>query len=103
MVREELIKRQLLEEVGGAAYLAAILNSVPDASQGTHYAGIVREKAMLRQLIAASNEILRDAYGPHEQADMVLDKAEKRIFEIAEKKVGQPMARWKTCCTKSSR
>ena len=52
-----------------------------------HYAGIVREKAMLRQLIAASNDILRDAYAPHEQADLVLDQAEKRIFEIAEKKV----------------
>jgi replicative DNA helicase len=46
---------------------------------------------MLRQLIAASNDILRDAYGPHEQADLVLDKAEKRVFEIAQKKVGQAM------------
>src|SRR5690606_12435517 len=48
----------------------------------------VREKALLRQLIGASNSILRDAYAPHEQAEMVLDKAEKRIFEIAQKKIG---------------
>ena len=85
---EELKKRQLLEEVGGAAYLGEILNSVPSAAHGAHYAGVVREKSLLRQLIAASNDILRDAYAPHEQADLVLDKAEKRIFDIAQKKVG---------------
>src|SRR5438067_725015 len=78
---------KLYEEIGGTQYLAAILSQVPSAAHGAHYAGIVREKALLRQLIAASNEILRDAYAPHEQADLVLDKAEKRIFDIAEKKV----------------
>src|SRR5437763_6579532 len=88
IVREELLKRQLLEEIGGVQYLAAILNSVPSAAHGTHYGGIVREKFLLRQLIAASNDILRSAYAPHEQADVVLDKAEKRIFDIAMKKVG---------------
>src|SRR4051812_134638 len=87
IVREELIKRQLLEEVGGAAYLGQLLGSVPSAAHGAHYAGIVREKALLRQLIAASNDILRDAYAPHEQAELVLDKAEKRIFDIAQQKV----------------
>src|SRR4030095_3513332 len=56
-------------------------------------AGAVRETALLRQLIAASNDILRDAYAPHEQADLVLDKAEKKIFEIAQKKVGGSMTR----------
>jgi len=88
IVREELVKRQLLDEIGGVAYLAQILSSVPSAAHGAHYGGIVREKALLRQLIAASNDILRDAYAPHEQADLVLDKAEKKIFEIAQKKVG---------------
>src|SRR5215207_5158076 len=89
ILREELIKRQLLDEVGGTQYLAAILSSVPSAAHGAHYAGIVREKALLRQLIAASNDILRDAYAPHEEATLVLDKAEKRIFEIAQKKIGK--------------
>src|SRR5205809_7335162 len=51
IVREELLKRQLLEEVGGVAYLGQILNSVPSSAHGAHYAGIVREKALLRQLI----------------------------------------------------
>jgi replicative DNA helicase len=87
IVREELIKRQLLDEIGGIEYLAAILNSVPNAANGVHYAGIVKEKALLRQLIGASTDILREAYSPHEKAETVLENAEKRIFQIAEKKV----------------
>ncbi|HSU69330.1 MAG TPA: replicative DNA helicase, partial [Tepidisphaeraceae bacterium] len=91
ILREELGKRQLLEEIGGVPYLVQILSTVPSSAHGAHYARIVKEKSMLRQLIAASNDILRDAYAPHEQADLVLDKAEKRIFEIAQKKVGGAM------------
>ena len=93
LVREDLIKRALYEEIGGTEYMAAILNKVPSAAHGAHYAGVVREKAMLRQLIAASNEILREAYAPHEQADIVLDNAEKKIFEIAQKKVSGAMTK----------
>src|SRR5215207_1018610 len=89
ILREELIKRGLFEEVGGREYLATIIGTVPSAAHGAHYASIVREKALLRQLIAASNDILRDAYAPHEEATLVLDKAEKRIFEIAQKKIGK--------------
>lgn len=92
ILRDELQKRQLLDEVGGTAYLGQILGSIPSSAHAKHYAHIVREKALLRQLIASSNEILRDAYAPHEKADLVLDKAEKRIFDIAEKKVGNAMA-----------
>src|SRR5690349_21010337 len=96
ILRDELGKRQLLEEVGGQAYIGQILNTVVSAAHGVHYAKIVREKALLRQLIAASNDILRDAYAPHEQADLVLDKAEKRIFEIASKKVGSQIVAMET-------
>src|SRR5436190_1867718 len=91
IVREELIKRQMLEEIGGTEYLGAILNSVPNAANGSHYAGIVREKALLRQLITASSEIIREAYAPHEAAEIVLDNAEKKIFAIAERKVSGQM------------
>jgi replicative DNA helicase len=88
ILREELSKRQLLDEIGGVPYLAQILNTVPSAAHGAHYAGIVREKSLLRQLISASNSILRDAYAPHERADLVVDKAEKQIFDIAQKRIG---------------
>jgi replicative DNA helicase len=91
IVREELIKHHLLDEIGGIEYLAAILSSVPNAANGAHYAGIVREKALLRQLISASSDILREAYSPHETAEVVLENAEKKIFQIAEKKVAGQM------------
>jgi replicative DNA helicase len=91
IVREEMIKRQLWEEVGGNDYMATLLSSVPSSAHGVHYAQIVREKFLLRQLIAASNDVLRDAYAPHEKAELVLDKAEKKIFEIAQKKIGSSM------------
>jgi replicative DNA helicase len=91
IVREELNKRGLLDEIGGTAYLATVVNTVPSAAHGVHYAGIVREKSLLRQLISASNEILRDSYGPQESAEIVLDKAEKRIFDIAQRKVSGAM------------
>src|SRR6202035_2670134 len=88
---ERLPPHSIEAEMCLLASLAHILNAVPSAAHGAHYASIVREKGMLRQLISASNEILRDAYAPHEQADLVLDKAEKKIFEIAQKKVGNAM------------
>jgi replicative DNA helicase len=91
IVFEELARTQLLEEVGGKGYIAQILGSVPSSAHGLHYATIVREKSLLRQLICAANDTLRDAYAPHDQADTVLDKAEKRFFAIAEKKVGNAM------------
>jgi replicative DNA helicase len=87
VVREELLKRGLLEDVGGTAYIGRLLNTVPTAAHGPHYARIVREKALLRSLISAASDCLRDAYAPYESADLILDRAEKRIFEIAERKV----------------
>lgn len=63
-LRAELMRAGLLEEIGGPEFLAAIMFSVPSAAHYAHYAGIVREKSLLRQLISASNEALRSAYAP---------------------------------------
>ena len=93
IVRDELIKRDKLEEVGGARFLADLLGSVPSAAHAKHYAEIVRDKAILRQLINASNRVLQDAYGSHESAHVVLEGAEKRFFEIAEQKVSGDMTK----------
>ena len=83
IVREELAKRQLLEEVGGTAYLAQILGSVPSSAHGAHYASIVREKALLRQLIAASNDILRGSWpcsvGMRENAPRPLESNDDEV------------------------
>ncbi len=91
ILREELSKRGQLEEIGGTAYLAEILNTVPSAANGLHYAEIVRDKFLLRQLISASNEAIREAYAPHDSVDVIVDRAEKRVFDIADKKVAGSM------------
>ncbi|MGC4031059.1 MAG: DnaB-like helicase N-terminal domain-containing protein [Tepidisphaeraceae bacterium] len=92
ILREELGKRGQLDEVGGTAYLAEILNMVPSAANGMHYAEIVRDKYLLRTLITSSNDSLREAYAPHESVDQIIDRAEKRVFEIANKKISGSMS-----------
>jgi replicative DNA helicase len=86
ILRTELEKRQLLEEIGGVEYLAAILNTVPNAMHGAEYARTVKEKSQLRELIKVSSDTLREAYSPHENAVDVLDRAEKSLFALSEKR-----------------
>lgn len=76
--------RGTLEEAGGLDYVVELADSVPSAANAVHYARIVREKAMVRQLIKASGEILRAAYTNPESAADLLDEAEQRIFKIAQ-------------------
>jgi replicative DNA helicase len=76
--------RGTLEEAGGLDYVVELADSVPSAANAVHYARIVREKAMVRQLIKASGEILRAAYTNPESAAGLLDEAEQRIFKIAQ-------------------
>ena len=71
-----------LEAVGGAAYLAEVIHSVPYASNAVYYAGIVRDKATLRSLIHASTEILRDAYEPTLDPTELVGRAEEQIFAV---------------------
>ena len=92
LLREDLARRQLLEEVGGAVYIAEILGSVPSAAHCLHYAAVVREKSMLRKLIDASNKTLQDAYSPHESVEQVMDRAEKRVFDLQQQKVSGEVA-----------
>jgi replicative DNA helicase len=79
-----------LESVGGSAYLSQLLSVVPTASASEHYAKLIREKAILRKLIAASDEIARESYETSEDIEKFLDGAEKKIFEIAQTKVRTP-------------
>ncbi len=76
--------RSLLENIGGVDYLIELAESVPTAVNAPHYAQIVRDKAKLRHLINAAGTILREAHESAEPANIVLDKAEKQIFEIAQ-------------------
>jgi replicative DNA helicase len=84
---ETLRKSGRLESVGGAVYIADLLNSVPTAANIEHYAKIVEEKAVLRRLIEAGTQIVSNAFNEPEDVDQILDNAEKAIFDIALKRV----------------
>ncbi|PCJ16441.1 MAG: replicative DNA helicase [Gammaproteobacteria bacterium] len=82
---EALDQRQLLEEVGGIAYLGELANNTPSAANIAAYANIVRERSVFRQLISVANEIADLGYNPNGQtSDEVMDIAERKVFEIAE-------------------
>ncbi len=87
ILREELARAGELEEVGGAAYLASLVDGVPRATNVEYYARIVKEKATLRSLIYAANKIVANAYEADQDADLILDDAEGAIFSVAEDRV----------------
>ena len=76
-----------LEEVGGALYLAKLLDTVPMAVNAPHYAKIVHDKACLRRLIEKSNDIVKRCYDDRGDVEDVLDYAERTIFEISQDKI----------------
>jgi replicative DNA helicase len=86
---EKLKSENDLEAVGGASYLAGLTNIVPTAANVAHYAHIVKEKNILRMLIAHATQIVTNAYETEENVDEVLDHSEKMIFDIAERRIGQ--------------
>ena len=86
-LKEELQRSGELEEVGGPAYIASLADGVPRTANVEHYARIVKEKATLRNLIHSANRILATAYQAEEDADEILDGAERAIFEIAEDRI----------------
>ncbi len=84
----ELAVEGLLEEVGGAAYLAELADKVPTAANLAYYARIVREKAVLREIIEVATELAANAYEKRSgEVDEFLDHVEHRIFEISERRV----------------
>lgn len=84
LLHEELNKRGQLEDVGRAAYLAQVWNESPTGANAVHYAQIVRDKAILRQLIHAATQIMRDAQEQSGPAENVLVTAEQKVLAISE-------------------
>jgi replicative DNA helicase len=87
LLRDVLAKRKQLEAVGGVEYIAKILDSVPSSANVGYYAGIVRDKMLLRELIGASGEILDDAYNQNGDTPQMLDEAERKIFSVTDKSI----------------
>jgi replicative DNA helicase len=84
---DALRKKDELEKVGGVAYITSLVNAVPNAANIRYHSKIIREKAIIRNLINTATDIVTRGYEDSKDVDEFLDDAEKTIFEIAEKKI----------------
>jgi replicative DNA helicase len=75
-----------LEEIGGAAYLATLVDYVPTAANIAYYCKMVKEKSTNRKLISVATEIVSRGYDEQADVEELLDKAQKEIYEISENK-----------------
>jgi replicative DNA helicase len=83
-LKDELTRSGELDEVGGPAYISALTDGVPRSANVEYYAKIVKERSTLRRLIQSASDVLARAYDAEEDADLLLDEAERSIFQIAE-------------------
>lgn len=86
-VTEKLRKKNLLEKVGGASYLAHLSTFVPTAANIEHYAKMVKDKAVLRNLISTSTQIVQESFNPQAEVNTLIDKAERLIFDVHQDKL----------------
>lgn len=82
----ELKRSEILDEIGGASYLTALVNCVPTAANINHYVSIVKEKYILRTLINSATKIISICYESEGNVDEVVDSAEKFIFEVSDRR-----------------
>lgn len=83
LLREELETAGDLEEVGGPAYLASLVDGVPRSMNAEHYAGIIREKARLRATIVVANQLLAETYGAARPVTEILDETMQTLSTLA--------------------
>ncbi|MGH2347980.1 MAG: replicative DNA helicase [bacterium] len=88
-VTDRLRDKGQLDDVGGAAYVTALLNSIPTAANVEYYARIVLQKSMLRQLIAAGTQIAHLGFEGENDVELLIDRAEKLVFGIANRRLIQ--------------
>src|SRR5499425_2354359 len=86
-VSEELKRRAELEEIGGPAALASLVEEATTAAHLLSYGAIVREKALLRDLIRIATDIIGQSYEARDDVDKLLDDAERLIFQISERRM----------------
>jgi replicative DNA helicase len=84
ILAEWLKQQKHVEDVGGYSYLGELWDAAPTAANAQHYARIVRDTAIVRNLIHASTEILRDAYDHVMPAEELLESAERKVLDIAQ-------------------
>lgn len=92
-LRAQLDKQEALQRAGGPAYISSLIDGMPSTSNVEQYARIVKDKAALRRLISASNDIVKEAMSGAVETDELLDRAEHAIFEISESKIRRGFVR----------
>lgn len=86
-VSNELDKRGQLGELGGPAYLTALVNQVPSSLNAESYGHIVEGHSIRRKMIDAANKIASIAYNEKTNVDDVMDEAEKAVFNVSERRL----------------
>ena len=85
-IKSELSSMGKFEAVGGLEYIAELPDKVPTTANVEQYIKIVEEKSVLRNLIKTANEIITLGYDQTQEVDSIIDGAEKKIFEVMQKK-----------------
>ncbi len=99
VAKDELLRRNGMDKVGGEAYMIDLVQSVGSWVNAEHYARIVRDKSMLRDLISCAGHIINDAYDSADHARDVLDRAEQSLFKTTEQRVSGEAASLKETIT----
>lgn len=98
---ENLRSAGKLEAVGGISYIASLTSMLATTMNVDSYIKIVKDKAILRRLIRSANEIIEESYTKQNEVDEVMDRAEKKIFDISENKVKSDFERVSSVLSRS--
>ena len=85
-LQDELLRNASLESTGGIGYLSGLLDGIPHLVNIDHYVEIVRDKALLRQMISSASKMIAECFDQAEPADAILDQAEQALFNLSEKR-----------------
>ncbi len=88
-VKEQLGIRGTLDSVGGIEYLSNVVDMVPTTANVKHYARIIEEKSILRRIIKASSEIINAGFEASEEVSIIIDQAQKKIFDVIQRRSNQ--------------
>jgi len=100
-VQQKLKDKQLLEQIGGIAYLSQLQDSVPSAANLSYYLEIVREKFLLRKMIQTCTEVVGRVYDYEGEVDALMDEVERDVLRISESRAQDGVATTKDLVTKA--
>ncbi|MCJ7625545.1 MAG: replicative DNA helicase [Anaerolineaceae bacterium] len=91
-VTDELRQHDQLSEIGGAAYLTSLINQTPSSLHAAEYGHIVEENSIRRRMLSAANDIAKLAFNREQNADAIIEEAEKSIFGISQRHTRKDVA-----------